>query len=99
MSKDTGAILADKEKCRGCGLCIDTCPGKIPRMHSTENYAPICDLCGVEPRCVKVCDEGRWGALWIVKRGDSGRHSHRLFAKRLEEVTQNLVIGRSLSSS
>lgn len=95
VSRETGAVLVDREKCTACGLCIEACPGRIPHLHPTENYALICDLCGGDPRCVKACQEGRWNALWVVDRGEEedGDVSYRLYARRPEEVTRDLVVG------
>jgi len=90
ISKETEAVLVDKEKCTGCGLCIVACPGRVPHLHPTENYALICDLCGGAPQCVKVCHEAQFDALWIVKKQET--HSYKLYAKRPEEVTRDLVI-------
>ncbi len=86
----TGAILVDRGKCTSCGLCIDACPGRVPHLHPTENYALICDLCGGEPQCVKVCSEGGWDALWVANKPSS--YSYKLYAKRPEEITRELVI-------
>ena len=91
VSKETEAVLVDKEKCTGCGICINACPGRIPHLHPTENYVLICDLCEGDPRCVKVCNEGGWNALWIAKKSES--HCYKLYAKKPEEVTKDLVIG------
>lgn len=29
MAKFRGAIVVDKEKCKGCGLCVAACPAKV----------------------------------------------------------------------
>jgi len=63
VDEKTGAVIVDKEKCTGCGVCVEACPGKIPYMHPTENYAVICDLCGGKPKCVEVCSEAGYNAL------------------------------------
>jgi len=80
ISKETEEVLVDKEKCTGCGLCIKACPGRIPHLHPTENYILICDLCGGEPQCVKVCTEAQFDALWIVNKPET--YSYKLYAKR-----------------
>jgi len=91
ISKETEAVLVDKEKCTACGLCIEACPGRIPYLHPTENYALICDLCGGgQPQCAKVCNEAQFDALWVVKKTEA--YFYRLYAKRPDEATRNLVI-------
>ena len=88
-SKETGAVLVDKEKCIACGRCIDACPGKIPFIHPSDNYAVICDLCGGDPKCVKVCSEGGWNALQLVKR--ESEYNFKLYAKTPEKITKEIA--------
>jgi len=90
VSKETEAVLVDKEKCITCGKCIDACPGKVPFIHPIENYAVICDLCGGEPKCVKACTEGGWNALQTLKREET--HSFKLYARRPEELTRDVIV-------
>jgi Fe-S-cluster-containing hydrogenase component 2 len=54
-SDKTGAVLIKRKACAACGKCINACPGRIPHVHPTGNYAVICDLCKGDPQCVKVC--------------------------------------------
>jgi Fe-S-cluster-containing hydrogenase component 2 len=88
-SKETGAIIVDREKCVACGRCIDACPGKVPYIHPTDNYAVICDLCGGDPKCVKVCSEGGWNALQIVRR--FGGYNFKLYVKTPERITREIA--------
>ncbi|MES9991621.1 MAG: 4Fe-4S dicluster domain-containing protein [Candidatus Thiodiazotropha sp.] len=67
-----GMILIDKEKCIGCGKCIDACPYGVRSFDPfvkaggdpSKQAADKCDLCahrvdnGVEPSCVNTC-QGR----------------------------------------
>ncbi|MEW8029234.1 MAG: 4Fe-4S dicluster domain-containing protein [Candidatus Thiodiazotropha sp.] len=67
-----GMILIDKEKCIGCGKCIDACPYGVRSFDpfvkaggdQTKQAADKCDLCahrvdnGIEPSCVNTC-QGR----------------------------------------
>ncbi len=89
-SRETGAVLVDKDKCIACGKCIDACPGKIPFIHPADNYAVICDLCGGDPECVKACSKGGWNALQLVRRW-GGEHDMKLYAKTPEKITRDLV--------
>jgi Fe-S-cluster-containing hydrogenase component 2 len=90
VSKETEAVLVDKEKCTACGQCIEVCPGKVPFIHPTENYAVICDLCGGEPKCVEACGEGGWNALQIDKKEES--HTFKLYSKTPEEITRDVIV-------
>jgi len=49
----------------------------------------ICDLCGGDPQCVKVCQEGGWNVLKKVSRED---HAYKLYARTPEEVTRDLAV-------
>ena len=67
-----GLILIDKEKCIGCGKCIDACPYGVRSFDPfvkaggdpTKQAADKCDMCvhrvdnGIEPSCVNTC-QGR----------------------------------------
>ncbi len=87
----TSAVLVDKEKCTGCGLCIDACPGEIPTLHPWEKKALICDLCGGEPECVKACQSARFNALSILK-WEWGPEAKKLFARTPEDLTVDVAI-------
>jgi len=89
VCKETGAVLVNNEVCIGCGRCIDACPGRIPHMHPKEKRILICDLCGGDPQCVKVCREGGWNVLKQVSKGD---RPFKLYARTPEEVTRNLAL-------
>ena len=58
-------------------------------MHPGDNKAVICDLCGGDPECAKICEEGTWDVLRTVERTED--YSLKLYAKRPEEVTRRLV--------
>ena len=88
VSKKTGAVLVNQEKCTGCGDCIEACPGRIPHMHPKEKKILICDLCNGNPRCVKVCQEGGWNVLQTVTRRG---HPYGLYARKPEEQTTDLA--------
>jgi len=89
-SDETGAVLVDREKCTSCAICIDACPGKIPFLHPGDNKVVICDLCGGDPECTKVCQEAKFNALGVV-RGRRGNMSRKLFAQTPEELTEDVA--------
>jgi len=89
INEKTGAIIVDEGKCIACGNCIKACPGRVPTIHPTRNMAIICDLCDGEPQCAKVCQEGRYNALWVVEESDS--MSYKLYAKTPDIPTKELA--------
>ncbi|MCS7115812.1 MAG: 4Fe-4S dicluster domain-containing protein [Nitrososphaerota archaeon] len=89
VSKETGAVLVNADVCTGCGKCVEACPGKVPHMHPKEKRVLICDLCGGDPQCAKVCQEGGWNVLKAVPRR---MNPYGLYARTPEEITRSLVV-------
>ena len=86
----TTAVIVDREACTGCGACIHACPGSVPYLHPKDRKANICDLCGGDPECVKVCQEAGYGALKLVhERMNSGR---KLFSRDPVAVAKKLAV-------
>ncbi len=50
-------VLVNREKCTGCGDCVEACPYGIIEQ-DTEGLAYKCDYCGGDPACVKECYPG-----------------------------------------
>lgn len=59
QSEETGVINVDKDKCDGCGWCIEACDYGAMMMHPELKIVTVCDLCKEkgEPQCVKWCPE------------------------------------------
>lgn len=57
-STQTGAILVDEDKCKGCDWCIEACKSGAVTLHPRTGKALICDTCDGEPKCVSFCPEG-----------------------------------------
>ena len=95
IDDDAMAVLVDREKCTGCDLCIKACPCNIPFLHPEDNKAVICDLCGGDPECVKVCQEARFDALLLIRRNKESVKrdvNRKLFAQTPEEFTEDIAI-------
>lgn len=58
--KVSGIVYVDREKCKGCGFCVEFCPPKCLELDSSYNakgyHPPVlvrpddcngCDLCGL----------------------------------------------------
>lgn len=50
---DNGQVKLDEEECIGCELCITACP--FGALKFTNDQVLICELCGGDPECVKIC--------------------------------------------
>ena len=90
VNEKTGAVMVNKDKCTACGVCIQKCPGNIPHLHPSREYVVICDLCGGDPECVKICQKAGFHALKIVTLGER-RDRERLASRTPEEITEDLA--------
>jgi len=50
----------------------------------------IFDLCGGDPECVKVCQEAKYNALYVVY--EPMNVHHHLFARYPKEVAKDLAV-------
>ena len=59
QSEETGLISVDKDKCNGCGWCIEACDYGAIMLHPDKKVVYVCDLCKEkgEPQCIKWCPE------------------------------------------
>jgi len=81
MQRDlaTGIIFADQSKCRGCWMCVMSCPFGCVIPSGAHQVAIKCDLClhREEPACVAACptgaliysDEKEFAQVLAAKRG------------------------------
>jgi anaerobic carbon-monoxide dehydrogenase iron sulfur subunit len=79
VNEDTGAVMVDDEACIRCGKCVSACPGTVPRLPEGRESVLICDLCGGDPACVKICQQAGHGAL--ESRTGRYRPVYRTFAE------------------
>lgn len=65
MAKVKGSIVVDIEKCKGCELCVVTCPTKTIALATEVNgkgynyaYPANPELCIGCTNCATVCPDG-----------------------------------------
>ncbi|MBS0011367.1 MAG: 4Fe-4S binding protein [Bacteroidales bacterium] len=65
MAKLKGSIVIDKEKCKGCGVCVTACPTAVIAMSPDVNSkgynfaeAVNMDVCTGCTNCSVVCPDG-----------------------------------------
>jgi Fe-S-cluster-containing hydrogenase component 2 len=57
QAEDTGLIMVNENKCKGCDWCVQACEYGGVTISSESGLAIVCDLCGGEPQCVEFCPE------------------------------------------
>lgn len=50
-------ITIEKEKCNGCGECVDGCPGEVYELIDNKATPVNSDECHGCFTCVELCDE------------------------------------------
>ncbi|MGC2638782.1 MAG: 4Fe-4S dicluster domain-containing protein [Acidobacteriaceae bacterium] len=69
---DRGILRVDTDECKGCGLCVESCPPQVIALgerlnhygYRTAQYAGAgCTGCGI---CFFVCPEP--GAITVLRR-------------------------------
>lgn len=88
IDENTGGVLVNQDKCTLCGVCKASCPMSIPRIIPGKKYVLICDLCGGEPECVKICNELGYGALRLVSK--PGGEAVKVFLRDPYESSREL---------
>jgi len=48
-------IGLDRDRCVGCGKCVDACPFGGVSFDKEASVPLICDLCDGAPACVDAC--------------------------------------------
>jgi Fe-S-cluster-containing dehydrogenase component len=78
---------AAKERCIGCGNCVDACPFGVPKLDVAEMLQYKCNLCydrtsvGLAPMCATVCPHR--GHLLRLGRGAGGGPAGRPGGRRV----------------
>ncbi len=57
QAENTGIILVNDKKCKGCDWCVQACEHGGIEIHPGTGLAIACDLCGGEPQCIEFCPE------------------------------------------
>lgn len=77
MAKIYGAVEIDRERCKGCGLCVVACPSDVLELQPNEvndrgyhyaynAHADACIGCG---SCAAVCPDSCFTVYRVVEKG------------------------------
>jgi Fe-S-cluster-containing dehydrogenase component len=62
--RQDGVVVHQRERCIGCGYCIQSCPFYVPQVSPAQHTMRKCSFCvqridhGKEPACVAKCPVG-----------------------------------------
>ncbi len=79
MAEARGYVSVDAEECKGCGLCVESCPPKCLELapelshqgvHPAQYTGENCTGCGI---CFYCCPEP--GAITVYKRPPAPREA------------------------
>lgn len=62
---ETKAVIINRDRCTGCGVCVGACPFGAMRFDSAAKKAFKCELCEGDPACARMCPTG---AITFVER-------------------------------
>lgn len=80
QSEDTGLLIIDDQKCKGCDWCVQACEHGGITINPETGKAIACDLCQGEPQCKAACPEE---ALEVV---ESDEAADKRFNDALEKL-------------
>ena len=90
--EQTGRVLVERERCIGCGMCVQACPFGVITMHPDGKGVLKCDLCmdrlaaGREPACVEACPTK---ALVFCEEKEASKNRRRQTAAKMVLAQQS----------
>jgi len=76
----TGVIIVDEEECDGCCWCIQACEFGAITLHMEKKTVFMCDLCGLDPKCVQYCPKE---ALKLMSSEEIAQRTRKEAVKKL----------------
>jgi Fe-S-cluster-containing hydrogenase component 2 len=91
QAEDTGLLIIDENKCKGCDWCVQACDHGGITIHADTGKAIACDLCKGEPKCLQSCPEE---ALAIVESDEEAEQRFNdalsTLADQIEKITTSI---------
>jgi len=79
-------LWIDSNKCNGCGECYRACPIGAIRMGANGGKAMVCDLCQLDPPCVKLCHSGSLSFICQEKEAEKPAYQYLFKALQKENI-------------
>ncbi len=57
VDPETGVVHVHAADCTGCRRCSAACPFGPETIKFHDNKAVLCDLCGGDPQCSRICQQ------------------------------------------
>lgn len=55
--EELGIVLLDRQRCIGCGKCVEVCKFHAIFIDQIDKRARKCDVCGGKPQCKEFCQK------------------------------------------
>ena len=85
VRRQDGVVVHRRERCIGCGYCIQSCPFHVPQVSPAQHTMRKCSFCvqridhGKEPACVAKCPIG---CADLLSRWESSGGAYTHMARR-----------------
>ncbi len=84
--EETGAILLDQKLCNGCEACVVVCPLGAISLDREQNVVLLCDLCGGDPECVRICNR----EVLLLNEVDSASPGRKSFIEETAKLSSKM---------